>query len=143
MLANAPHGGKRGLCYLPSLPLHNKMGKSAKNIFMETNVDQKKYILEISSDEADLLYMLIESLATKEGLVAEHGPTAMPGEFRLHLGPAGGQPYLLIECNHAPDKAYNLMVQRLRDKPQAHQHLAIFSDFIVNWYTELRKAFFR
>ena len=110
---------------------------------MDTNVNLKRYTFEISSDEADLLCMLIESLATKEGLVVERGDSAKHGEFHLHLGPSRDQPYLLIECNYTSDKAYNLMVHRLRDEPQAHQHMVIFADFMVNWYTELRKAFFR
>jgi hypothetical protein len=110
---------------------------------METNVNQKRYTFEISSDEADLLCMLIESLASKEELVAEHGPTTKYGEFCLKLGPSMVHPYLLIECTRASDKAYTLTVQRLRDEPQADQHMAIFSDFMINWYTELRKAFFR
>ena len=108
--------GGRNASTFPNWGLQLSARVTAGKIFGEIGIGFSRFYFEIGeqlaliaeaegkSDEADLLYMLIESLAPKEGLVAEHGPTAMPGEFRLHLGPTGGQPYLLIECTHAPDK---------------------------------------
>ena len=110
---------------------------------MDTNVSQVRYTFEITSDEANLLQMLIESLASKEGLVIEDRPVAEHGEFSLNLGPPSDHPYLLIECTQAPDKKFNLRVQRLEDDTKAHQHMVTFADFMMDWYTELRKAFFR
>ena len=102
-----------------------------------------KYTLAIKSDEADLLRNLIHSLGSKEGFTTVSEPTPKRGAYRLLICKVDKEPLVRFDCAPAPDKEYTLEFELLNDEPQAQDLLVNLTEFVSQWYTEMRKSFFR